>query len=246
MRHSRSFFLVAVLALLGCGGAAPEPAVETAPQVDAQGRVTLRPAQLRNLGITAVAATAATVVPIAGVPARITAPLAASTEVTLPYAGVVTRVLVDEGQDVRRGQPLLRVQSREAVAVQAELARAQAEAGLAGRQAGRDAQLLAEGLITQARAQESATRVQVARANVAQASAQMAQLRPYAAGLPGEFVLLAPQSGRAGAADGRRGGASARRAGRAGAGHRGCGVSAGRDRSGDGWPQRAGSGRRAG
>ena len=84
-----------------------------------------------------------------------------------PYAGVVTQVLVDEGAQVQRGQPMLRLQSRELVTVQAELARARAEAGVAQQQAGRDAVLLKEGLIAQARAQESAARAAIAQASVA-------------------------------------------------------------------------------
>ena len=107
-----------------------------------RGRITLSAAQLKNLGITQAVAKAASVVPITGLPAQITAPLAASTEVTVPYAGVVTQVLVDEGAQVQRGQPMLRLQSRELVTVQAELARARAEAGVAQQQAGRDAVLL--------------------------------------------------------------------------------------------------------
>lgn len=195
----RSLYLVALLAcvlLQGCGGGAQEAAEEAPPQADAQGRIALSQTQIQNLGITTIAAKPADAVPITGLPALMTVPLSASTEVTLPYAGVVTKVLVDEGQSVSKGQPMLRVQSREAVAVQAELARANAEAGLAQQQASRDAQLLKEGLIAQSRSQESAARAAIARASVAQASAQLAQLRPARGGVPGEFELLAPQTGR--------------------------------------------------
>lgn len=188
--------LLAFLALQGCGSAAPEAAEDAAPQADAQGRVALSQTQIQHLGITTVAATPAETVPVTGLPALITAPLSASMEVTLPYSGVVTKVLVDEGQNVTRGQPMLRVQSREAVTVQAELARARAEAGLAQQQASRDAQLLKEGLIAQSRSQESAARAAIARASVAQASAQLVQLRSAPNGAQGEFELLAPQAGR--------------------------------------------------
>lgn len=195
MRQVFPLLLAGTFLVSGCGGT-PEPTPEAAPQPDAQGRIQLSAAQQGNLGITVAKTVAAAEVPVTGLPAQVTAPLSASAEVTLPYAGVITRVLVDEGQQVRRGQPMLRVQSRELVAVQAEWVRASAEAGLARQQAGRDAQLLREGLIAQARAQESAARAAMAAASVAQARTQLTQLRPARGGVPGEFELLAPQDGR--------------------------------------------------
>lgn len=189
-------FSALLLSLVACGGKPQAEAEAAAPAADAQGRVILTDAQLKNLGITHAVATAATRVPVTGLPAQVTAPLSASTEVTFAYAGVVTQVLVDEGAHVQRGQPLLRVQSHELVAVQAALARARAEAGVARQQASRDALLFKEGLIAQARAQESAARAAIAQTGVTQASAQMAQLRPSARGVVGEFDVLAPQTGR--------------------------------------------------
>ncbi len=185
----------ALLALTACGGTDEAAPAEAAPQADAQGRIRLTAAQATNLGIQQTPAEAIDSVPVTGLPAEVTVPLASSAQVTMPYAGVVTRVLVDEGESVRRGQPMLRVQSRELVAVQADHARARAESGLAAQQAQRDALLEKEGLIPAARAQESRARAQVASASVQQASASLAQLRP-SGGAVGEFELLAPQAGR--------------------------------------------------
>jgi RND family efflux transporter MFP subunit len=184
----------ALLALTACSASNDAAPAESAPQADAQGRIRLSAAQIANLGIQRAPAVAADSVPVTGLPAEVTVPLASSAQVTLPYAGVVTRVLVDEGERVRRGQPMLRVQSRELVAVQADYARARAESGLAAQQAQRDGLLEREGLIPAARAQESRARAQVASASLRQASASLAQLRP--SGAPGEFELLAPQDGR--------------------------------------------------
>lgn len=196
MRYFSPVILIAALLLQGCGRTVPEPAEQAAPGVDAQGRITLSPAQVQSLGITTVAAQAAASVPLMGLPALIAAPLSASTELILPYASVVTKVLVDEGQVVARGQAMLRVQSRAAAAAQADLARAHAAAELAQQQAQRDALLLQEGLIAKARQQESSARAAAAQVDVALAHAQMAQLRPLPGGLPGEFELLAAQAGR--------------------------------------------------
>lgn len=194
----RLLVLAVALALPGLPACqrAPDPAADAAlaPRADAEGRIRLSAAQAANLGLREVPATAADAVPVAGLPAEVTMPLASSTQVTLPYAGVVTRVLVDEGEQVQRGQPMLRVQSRELLAAQADLARAQAESGVAAQQARRDTLLEQEGLIPAARAQESRARAQMALASMRQASAALAQFRP--SGAAAEFELLAPQAGR--------------------------------------------------
>lgn len=194
----RFFVLAAAFALPGltaCNRAADTAADPASVQhADAQGRIRLTAAQAANLGLREAPAVAAEAVPVPGLAAQVTVPLVSSTQVTLPYAGVVTRVLVDEGEQVQRGQPMLRVQSRELLAAQAEWARAQAEFGAATQQARRDALLEQEGLIPAARAQESRARAQAASATLHQARAALAQLRP--SGSAGEFEVLAPQAGR--------------------------------------------------
>ena len=135
-------------------------------------------------------------VPVTGLPAEAMSPLATTTQVTVPFAGVVTRVLVDEGEQVRRGQPLLRVQSRDFIALQGELARVRAESGAAKEQARRDALLAKEGIIPAARRIESEARSAAASASVTEASAMLSQLRRPAEGMPGEYDILAPQAGR--------------------------------------------------
>lgn len=70
--------------------AAETPA--TAPAAD--GHITLGVAQQRALGVATAAADTATQLPVPGLPAQAAAPLAASAQVSAPYAGVVTRILV--------------------------------------------------------------------------------------------------------------------------------------------------------
>ncbi|WP_313498799.1 efflux RND transporter periplasmic adaptor subunit [Pseudoxanthomonas mexicana] len=175
---------------------AEAPAASVAPAADAQGRVRLTPEQERNLGIRTERSRAATDVPVTGLPAEAMPPLATSSQVTVPFAGVVTRVLVDEGEQVRRGQPLLRVQSQDFISVQGALARAHAESGAAQQQARRDALLAEEGIIPAARRIESEARSAAASASVREAGAMLAQLRRPAEGMPGEYEILAPQTGR--------------------------------------------------
>ncbi|MGY0504427.1 efflux RND transporter periplasmic adaptor subunit [Luteimonas sp. e5] len=180
--------------LRGNGG--EETTAEPTPVADAEGRLRLDAGQRRALGIRSVEAQATGVIPLVGLPAEAVAPLDASSQVSVPYPAVVTRLWVDEGQQVRRGQPLLRLQSRELIAVQGELARARAEAGAAQQQARRDRQLVSEGLIPRARQEESAARAATASASLGEATALLSQLRRAPGGAPGEFDLLAPRSGR--------------------------------------------------
>ncbi len=166
-----------------------------APVADEQGRVRLSAEQFKALGIETVAAKAAERVPVTGLPAEAMPPHAASTQVTVPFAGVVTRVLVDEGERVRRGQPLLRLQSRDLIGMQGDLARARTEAGVAAQQAQRDSVLAQEGIIPAARRAESAARAATARINLDEAGAMLSQLRRVRGGLPGEYDILSPQAG---------------------------------------------------
>lgn len=201
--HPRAPHWVAIAAVAGALLAwwlwpqgADAPTSETPVSTDAQGRVRLTRQQERNLGIRTERSRAATDVPVTGLPAEAMSPLATTTQVTVPFAGVVTRVLVDEGEQVRRGQPLLRVQSRDFIALQGELARVRAESGAAKEQARRDALLAKEGIILAARRIESEARSAAASASVTEASAMLSQLRRPAEGMPGEYDILAPQAGR--------------------------------------------------
>lgn len=176
---------------------APASAAAAAPAAAAaDAGLVLGAAQLRALDIATAAAGAATLLPVPGLPAQAAAPLAASAQVTAPYAGVVTRILIDEGAEVRKGQPLARIQSRDALAAQGELARARSEATAAALQARRDAALLAEGIIPAARNEQSQARTQAAQAGLQQAAGALAQLRMVAGGQAGEYELLAPLSGQ--------------------------------------------------
>lgn len=194
--------VAAALAAAGAGWwlywprpAEPERAAD-AIAVDADGSLLLTRAQLQAQGLATAPATAATTLPVPGLPAQAAAPLEASVQVAAPYAGVVTRILVDEGATVRSGQPLARIQSREVLAAQSEQARARAEAAAAAQQARRDAALLAEGIIAAARLEQSQARHAAAQSALQQATGALAPLRAAAGGLAGEYELLAPMAGQ--------------------------------------------------
>jgi membrane fusion protein, heavy metal efflux system len=192
--------LVALLALaawfLRGSGSVESVHVSTVPVADAQGRIQLSDAQRDALGIDLVDAVAAENVPVTGLPAEVMAPLTSSTQVTVPYSGVVTHVLVDEGEHVSKAQPMLRLQSRDLIGARGDLARARAEAKAAVDKADRDTTLAQEGIISTARRNDSVARAVAARASLAEAQAMLSQLRPAADGVPGEYEVLAPRAGQ--------------------------------------------------
>lgn len=165
------------------GPAATEPLTLTAEQIAAQGIVT---------GTTAAAET----YPLAGLAAEASPPLDASARVVVPYAGVVTRLLVDEGAMVERGQPLAQIQSREALAAQAALVSARSDATAALSQARRDRELLAAGVVPAARDEQSRARAAAAQGLLRQAEGALAHLHMAEQGMPGEYVITAPMRGQ--------------------------------------------------
>lgn len=174
---------------------ADKDASEAAAQPNAAG-VHLNAAQLRAQGVETALVKDAAVIPLDGLPAQTVAPLSASAQVVAPYGGVVTRILVDEGAAVRQGQALARIQSKDVLAAQADLARARTEAAVAAAQARRDATLLADGIIPAARNEQTQAREAAAQSTLQEANGALARLRPVSGGQAGEYELMAPLSGR--------------------------------------------------
>ncbi|MDR0273998.1 MAG: efflux RND transporter periplasmic adaptor subunit [Burkholderiaceae bacterium] len=156
--------------------------------------IRLGAADAQRLGIQTEAAQAAQGIPLDRLPAEIAAPLETSRTVSAPFAGVVVNVTVDEGAAVRKGETLARVQSRDFLAVQADLRRSGSDAALAQSQSRRDEALLAEGIIARSRADESRARALDAQARLAQAQAALAGVTAGSAA--GEYELRAPLAGR--------------------------------------------------
>lgn len=165
-------------------------------QTGQDGSVVLSTVQLRAQGVEMAPVGATDVLMVEGLMAQAMVPLAASAQVVAPYGGVVTRLLVDEGTQVRQGQALARIQSQDVLSAEAELARARTEANTARLQAQRDAALLAEGIIAAARHEQSQARAAAAQSTLQQAQGALARLRPVAGGSAGEYELLAPISGQ--------------------------------------------------
>lgn len=146
------------------------------------------------LGIETVPARAAAADRLSHLPAHVQVPNAQQRFVAAPIGGLVTEVRVGVGDAVKEGQTLARVVSAELLALQRELAQADAERERSQRALARDERLLAEGLVAE-------SRVDVSRAADRQAQAALAEkrnllalsgVRPLSAG---NFELVAPMAG---------------------------------------------------
>jgi membrane fusion protein (multidrug efflux system) len=121
-------------------------------------------------------------------------------EVRARVNGIVQRRLYEEGSDIRAGQPLFAIDPRELRAglnaVQASLARAQANAANAQQDVNRYRPLLADQAISKQENDAAVARLRSAQADVAQARAQVESARLSL----GYTTVTAPISGRAGRA----------------------------------------------
>lgn len=198
--------LAVVAAVLGWQflGSDADPASGSKPNADAQvAPGALSAQQLQRLGIRTASAEAAADVPLGTVPAAITLPPEAQVAVTAPFDGAIVRLHVIQGQQVTAGQALAIVKSREPLQYGAELARAQARLGLAEASAARTRQLVQEGIVAGARADEMNAAIRVARTDVAE-NARI--LRQAGASASGEVTLRAPIGGRVAAMTAQVGG----------------------------------------
>lgn len=173
--------------LAGSGQTGPAPA-SSAPAAG-----TVDAAQMEKLGIRLEPAQQVDNLPIGTVPGQISLSPEGRVAVTVPYGGVMVRLLVIEGQPVRRGEALALVRAPDAIRYGGDLARARADLSLAEAQAGRMRQLHKEGIIAKARVDEADARLQQARATVAESQRQLAT---GGVGGDGSITLRAPIAGR--------------------------------------------------
>lgn len=168
-----------------------QPDAETSAKAPAAG--TVDAAQMDRLGIRVEAAQQVDNLPLGSVPGQIALSPEGRVAVTVPYGGVLVRLLVIEGQAVRRGEALAVVRAPDAIRYGGDLARARADLALAEAQAGRMRQLHKEGIVARARLDETEARLQQARATVAEGRRQLAS---GGVGSDGSTTLRAPIAGR--------------------------------------------------
>lgn len=159
---------------------------------DAAGsEVSMQAAQAKALGVQAKTVVPATeaVTELSG---KLSLPVRQQQLLSAPVDGLVTAVLVDEGDAVRVGQPLLRLRSTQLPALQREHRQAEGQLAQAERGLRRDEQLLAEGLVAASRVEQSRHEVQMARLAAAQQRQLVGQaLAGASMDASGELVIKA-------------------------------------------------------
>ena len=161
-------------------------------------------AQLTALGVTLQRLEADGAGPAAAFPARVVLPPSQEFIVSAPLGGVVERLLVNENEAVRAGQPLLRLLSPELGEAQLRLSEAASKARLSRQLAERERRLFDEGVIAQRRVLEAEASAAEDQARLRQAEAALRLLglepevirRVAEGGAPAEaLVLRARQAG---------------------------------------------------
>ena len=138
-------------------------------------------------------AEAAVDVPLGTVPATVSLPPAARVAVTAPFPGTVRQIHVIAGQEVRAGQVLATIVSREALSLASDRARARSKVELARANADRIGQLAAEGVVAAARADEARAALREAQVDEAEAARILSRGGASADGI---VRLVAPIAGR--------------------------------------------------
>ena len=171
---------VAALALSAAALAAPELVV-TAEQRAA-------------LGIELSDAQAVSRAPVAVVPAVIRLPGDTTQAIVVPFAGTVVRVLAQEGQTVRQGEPLLQLRSHDFLQSAAEGHATAAQVKVLRARVERDRALVAEGIAPARQLQESEAQLRAAEAQASSYGVMLSSTRA-APGSSADYLLLAPVAG---------------------------------------------------
>ncbi len=172
-------------------GTAPAPQAEQASAPAAP--MELTDAQFARLGIKTAAARLSGKVPLGAVPGVITLPPESRVAVTAALPGAIRQVFVIEGQEVRRGQPLATMVSRDAMELGGSRSRASSRVSLARANLVRTEALFKEGVIAGARVQEARAELAQAQSEAGEASRILAASGASGSGM---VTLRAPISGR--------------------------------------------------
>ncbi|MBW4048611.1 MAG: efflux RND transporter periplasmic adaptor subunit [Proteobacteria bacterium] len=172
--------------------AGPARAQKT-PSPSSSAIIHISPEQQVALGVR-LAAVQPTVAARLTLPARVVVPIAHQAIVAAPVSGLVTKILVNAGDSVKRGQLLAELSSPQIAQLQRERSDAATQQGLARAQVQRDAQLVQEGIIPAARLQQAQARQREADAMMAERALAL-RLAAGDAGLDGKAHVRASMDG---------------------------------------------------
>lgn len=129
--------------------------------------------QIQALGITTVPLQSQSGSVRSSYPAQVVVPPNAEQVISAPVAGLISQLLVQQNQVVRKGAPLVRITSPEFGQLQLQLLQANSRATLARQTAQREQLLFDEGIIPQRRVQEAQANLKEAEAALKQAKAAL-------------------------------------------------------------------------
>ncbi len=161
-----------------------------AQAADRPARFAVPNGQIQALGITTVPLQSQAESVRASFPAQVVVPPNAEQVISSPVAGLVSQLLVQQNQVVRRGAPLVRIASPEFGQLQLQLLQSSSRATLARQAAQREQQLFDEGIIPQRRVQEAQAGLKEAEAALKQAKAAL-----RLTGMPPETIAGIAASG---------------------------------------------------
>ena len=135
--------------------------------------LSLTSAEVERLGVELARPVAVSVVEIGTGPAEVVIPPGQEAMVSATVSGVISRLLVAEGEPVQLGQALAEIQSPQLLALQREFINALTANELVQAQLERDRGLHADGIIAERRLQETAAAAQVAAVQLDQSRQQL-------------------------------------------------------------------------
>lgn len=156
--------------------------------------IAVSPEQAAALGVETQPAAPATVLMAARLPATLVLPGSGARAVVVPFGGVVTRRLAQEGEAVAAGQALVELHSAEYLAAHAAQRDRHARLEQARQQAARDTALLREGIVPARQAQQSQAALAAAQAEFG-AGRDLLAATAAVDGQPAVYRLLAPAAG---------------------------------------------------
>lgn len=176
--------LLTAAALAGCGGKDPDASAEPAtpasstpePRTDSaqpKGDFAVTAAQLQALGIKLQRLDRPSEIRGLTYPARVVVPPQQEQVLSAPVAGLVDQILVAEHQSVRRGEPLLRLNSPEFGELQLSLMEAANRNRLTRQTLDRERKLFKEGIIPQRRVYEAELAADDSQARLRQSQAAL-------------------------------------------------------------------------
>lgn len=157
--------------------------------------ISLSAEQQKNLGIEVFALNPTAEVPLAVLPAMVTPVADGRVAVAVPFAGVIVRVNVVEGQEIDKGAPLATLFSRDFLAAQSTLSQDQAEYRVTQAEVARLKLLLDGGIIPGARLDEAQARLAQTKARF-DAQKRLIQTAKAEDQSSGAYDLIAPIRGR--------------------------------------------------